>query len=169
MSKPAATVQKQKKPTTIATIEVPEPKRVKQQTWILRAVNDNNDKQRFFEVDELEQAKQWLLDQYINDNASYPHNYFIERCTTDDSEPYKMFTLSRNGVIWMNNERTMKQLQSSIANDNSVIGISDISLQRILEYLEKNKLKLKIEKIEPKIQIVEDSDSDLSDSDLSDS
>lgn len=154
MSRPA--VQKQKLQQQTTTTVAPEPKKVKR-SMMLKAHNSWKNNEKFFELDELEQAKQWIIDQCIEDKMeSSPGYYFVYRIATDGSEPYVMFTLTEKAIVFMNNERTMKQLQSAIAGDNSVIGISDITLQKILEYLETNKLKLKLEK---------QTDSDDSDSD----
>jgi hypothetical protein len=140
MSRPA--VQKQKLQQQTTTTVVPEPKKVKR-SCMLKAVNKWTNTEKFFELDELEQAKQWILDQCIQNKMTYsPSYYYVDRVSTDGSEPYKMYDLNNDRIIWMNNERAMKKIQEGVKD----FEITDHGVQKILEYLETNKLKFQLEK-----------------------
>ena len=140
MSTPAI---KQKKPSA------EEPNKKAKRTEMIRAFDGYYMKQEFFEVDDLEEAKQWLLDQY-NTRAQYsesigitsPSRYCIERYIARNASQL-IFKLTDTWVIWMNNERAVKLFQKQVPDE-----LTDKGVQKILQFIEKSKQKLQLIDIE---------------------
>jgi hypothetical protein len=138
MSRPAVQKQKLQQPPA----EVTEPKKVKR-SEILRAKEEYNGHEMFFEVKDLDQAKEWLWQEWdaIDDDDvnKEPVDFYIEQCVIGTEDRAIVYRLDQEEVLLHKNRTTLEKLQVKAP------ALTDEAVTQLLKYLANEEATLVID------------------------
>ena len=106
-----------------------EPAKKQKQSELLRAKEDSKGDETFFEPHQLEEAKQWLMEKWVENGADEDDDcaYYIERCSTEKVE--HVYQLDKDDFTLHKNTETLAALQEAVP------ALTDEAVKELLAHL----------------------------------